>query len=213
MIRPIKYFLLIASVMLMILGCGKKEYSEKKIAEIVKSSLQKKYGTEFTVCSVEEGERSMWLDKPYYVAECMDAAKVGPFWVTIAKDGTGMKDNYEGYLYQDEIETEVKEILSDTKTVSCKNYYMGYTGTEEKSGSFRKYVESGSVTLIGDFSAGAVSARDAADLSFAFIDSFQKKGYGISINIYWKDSPIIFSRAGNDPLITKSDVDKRFKIA
>ena len=208
MIKTMNVFLLIIMMFFTLLGCSKEGFSEGEISEKVKTSLQEKYDVEFVVLSVAEEDTGTNFAKPYYVARCKDAKGIGPFGVSIEADGTALRDNYEGYLYKYEIDAELQEIPSSIDSISCmSNYHAGYTLAEEKSGSFRDYVKSGHVMLIGDFSVDTASVRKAADAAFSLIDSLQKKGYGFSMHMYWGSGSVIFVRFGNDALMTIQDVE------
>lgn len=206
----IETILLIIMVFLTIWGCGAKEYSEKDISKTVKTLLQEKYDTEFVVLSVSEKNAAINFADFYYVVRCTDAEGRGPFLVGIEKDGSHIKDNYEGYLYKQKIDGELIEILNKADSVTFWNYSCTYSWSSDTSGSFHRYVESGNVTLDADLSINTSEMSEAAEVVFDLLDALQQKGYGASLKFYWKDMSLIFNQDGTGPKITRQYVDERF---
>ena len=206
----IKSLFLMIAILLMIVGCGTKTYSEEKIAEIVKDSLQEKYDKEFDVLSVTKKNAGQILPRHYYVAQCTDKEGIGPFHVGIETDGSIVRDNYEGYLYKKSIDEELLEILTQAESITFLNYESTFLWSRDKSGSFHKYVESGSVTLVAEISVDALEMQEATGVVFELLDDLQQKGYGTRLKFYWKDMTLFFIRDGADPEFTRQYVDERF---
>ena len=209
MIKRIKILLFIM-MPFVLSGCGAKEYSEEEVSEVVKASLQEKYDTEFVVLSVSEKNAAINFADFYYVAHCTDTEGRGPFLVGIEKDGSHIRDNYEGYLYKQNIDGELLEILNKTDSVTFWNYGCTYSWSSDTSGSFRKYVKSGNVTLDAELSVNSSKMSEAAEVVFVLLDALRQKEYGASLKFYWKDMSLIFNQDGTGTKITRQYVDERF---
>ena len=208
--RLIKSLFLMIATLFMIVGCGKKTYSEEKIAEIVKDSLQEKYTKEFDVLSVTEEDGGVNFGRPYYVVQCTDAKGTGPFEVGIKPDGSIMGDNYEGYLYKKNIDNELFEVLTQADTVTYSNYRTRFAWDQRLYGSYREYVESGNIRLVVDISVDTLELAEATGVVYELLDVLQQKGYGVRVKVYWRDITLNIVRGVTDPEITRQYVDERF---
>ena len=208
--RFIKSLFLMIVILLMIVGCETKTYSEEKIAEIVKDSMQEKYDKEFDVLSLEEKDGGMKFANPYYVAQCTDTEGTGPFEVGIKPDGSIIGDNYEGYLYKKNIDNELFELLTQADEITFSNYRTRFAWDQRRFGSCQKYCESGNVRLIADLSVDALELTEATGVVYELLDVLQQKGYGVRVGVYWNGISFNVVRDQEDPVITRKYIDERF---
>lgn len=204
--------LVIIGAIAMLIGCRNKVYSEKEISGIIEKTLREKYSREFTVQSLNKKDEGINFSQTFYSADCIDASGIGPFTARIENDGTDLKDNYEGYFYQQDINEDIQRILSEAESLSCQDYEVTFKQTERKSGSYEEYVKSGNINLIADLSLDTENEKMASEEVYGFLNSLQEAGYGANVEIIWRGKPVIFIRNGNSTRITRQDVERKFNL-
>lgn len=210
--RSVALLLITIVAVFMFLGCGKRKYNEEEIAEAIKAGLREKYDKEFIIQSVNEYDRGTNFADRYYSAKCTDELGIGPFYASIERDGTCLKDNYEGYLYKQEIDAALRRLLSQVDLIAYSEYESAYDWTASKSESYQQYVEGGNVTLIAKISVIADDKEEAEKAVYKLIDLLQNNRYGFSLAVEWGDNTITFVWDVKDEELTMNDVKRRLEM-
>ena len=102
------HILPLVCMILLLAGCVNK-LNEEEISKRVKNTLQEKYDKQFTILSMYYKPMDGTFDGRYYVFECTDTDGTDPFSVRSNGAGTHIEDNYEGNLYKEDIEADIKK--------------------------------------------------------------------------------------------------------
>ena len=199
-------------------------YSEAKIEKIVEKSLEKKYHEDFSVLSISTESDGGGTGLPptyFYELQCTDSNETGPFTVVIYRNGKKMRDNYEGYLYADDIDNEFNQIISPYSKVLHNDFphegetplYPVYMVSEEKYDSFEAYVRNRNVKVCGNIFPNAETKDNAVDAVFGFISDLQENGYRFDFCVNWKNERIFFWDVSWEEKITRQDVEESFERA
>jgi hypothetical protein len=201
---------------LSLFGCGKEsvlgKYSEKGIIPVVEKSLEQKYKESFSISSVNNGDDGVNFSRPYYFGSATCKGNGVSFELRVETDGSGLLDNYEGYLYKSEVEEEIKEIFSSSKGIVQKKLEVEYLLSENTYGSLEQYKKSGNAAVQADVTVKANDAQEAAEVAFGLLDRLQSTGYGYGLDFEWNGDHVILYREGQYEKVTKEQIRRKFGV-
>ncbi len=214
-------------VLLLGCGCGKEVYSYSSqsvrnnndleqddmndIKQAAKDALDNKYFESFTIDSIEKLSEGGAFYTYYYSGKANCTSKGITFNFRIEEDKESLKDNYEGYMYSDQIEKDLKD-ASEQSGIERTEFSVGYSVSDSVYGSFDEYKKSGLAYLKAKYRVTAADSTEAADKTFKLVDSIQNSGYGFSISLKWDSKTIVLSHGIRDEDITLTDIEKKFNL-
>ncbi len=193
-------------------ACGSealdKKDAEAEIKTAVISSLEDKYNESFEVIDIAQGSKNGVIYQVYYWGTAKDD-NGHEFRYRIEDGGTHLKDDYEGVLYKDEIETELKTAAQTTpmRLDSCK---VNYGLTEEYYGDLRSYRISGMPYLDAKYTIEAEDAKAAAEQAYNLTNFMDNAGFGYTLEFKWNGKSVYLYHGINGEKITKTYLTEEF---
>ena len=191
-------------------GCRTVNMSDKDAAGTMEQKLLHKYGKEFTVTELKQGDDGVNFSHPYYQATAVCEDDGTTFRLHIETDSTGLKDDYEGNLYKEEIEDDIKDIELSHPDIIISNEEVVPLLSEKYCGAINQYKKSGATILMADMTVTAKNTDDAINRIFEFIDDIQNKGYGYSLDISYNNTEVILYREMDYERVTKDQLAEKF---
>ena len=216
--RRLITILLGAVMVFSLFGCGNKavlgkgKFSEQDIVPVMESRLNQKYGEDFKVSSVEKGDDGVDFSKSYYLADAVCSSNGVAFKLRIETDGSGISDNYEGYLYKSEIEKEIADLFSEARGLQSSGLTVEFLFSDSASKTIDKYKKTGNAVVQTSIKVDAGTAADAADAAFDLINALQDDGYGYSLDFEWNGEHVILYRDGLYEKVTKELIRRKFGV-
>ena len=183
-----KAFLLIMTLLMIALaGCGFSEIGQRKAKEIAVQALEEKYGGEFKVVSIEsKNAGSSAMKDPVYDMMVYSETIGDSFPVRIMRDGTGMSDDYEEYLYGPRIKEEVEAVPTNAEGWQLNDVFIYHNNLSEKPASADINEYKNDPEKLTVFIEAAITGNDvdtAAASLYEYVDLLQRYGYHISLDL------------------------------
>ncbi len=171
-------------------GCGKKGYTETEIKSIFAEQLSLKYHLDFDIQGVNTQEDGT---HKYYLDTVVDKKSGTEFTAHIEKDGTGLKDNFEGFYYDETFQQEIDNIIDNVDDdVFITDYVIYYLMSEVPNGNIDAYRESGNLKLRIDVTIDALDNETTAKKLMAIVEQCREKGFLLSVNLSYDTIPYVF---------------------
>ena len=179
------------------------------VGEAIEAALERKYGEAFTVLSVEEKHNTAESEgeTTFYFAKvaCKDDGSKQFRAVVDEKDGTGLVDNYESFLYEQEIAWKIEEAQGKAGVViEGGEIRCGLRG--KKAEDMEEYMQKAGVKCKLHVTAEAEDADALAGKIWAFVETLQKEHirYDIAVEATGKEFAVSNINAGKG--YTEADI-------
>lgn len=179
--RLVPLALIILIVMFALSACGQETVNESIVKASVEKAFNEKYDEPFTVETMDISGNT--------VSGTAKTDSVSGVSFTASVDGTNLKDDYTGILYDTEIEKAISAILVKYKKINTNGVNIEYPLVETTYKDVKDYTAAGSVSLAGSIVSNDTS-NDAVQEIMDLVDELQDTGISFSLDIYARNNRI-----------------------
>lgn len=203
----IAILLMLATCMMMLIGCDSKEPSEKDIGGIVEQKLLDKYNENFTCEAVAD--------------EGIDASQ-GQCWCVTLKDNDGkrmkawyypssdkIEDTYSELLFKDMLYDEVRKLLDGKDYIHYYTIDSQFSGTEYNWMDATEYdfKATGDYLIELEIELNAEDEQSAVDQAFYIVNGLQDENIRANVGFYIEGIDVIIDLSEGEE-VTKETVEK-----
>ena len=170
-----KYVLLLLSSVLFFSSCNISMESK------IERTLGKRYDKSFSVESIDKNEKLTGFDKTTYSAVVRNLNTGTTFDVILAEDGEYIKDNFQNYIFREDIDFLIETLLSVNSSIKPIDSYAIWGKTEESYASASDYLDDSAIVVSMDVSVDGTDTEDISNKVFKFLNDLSQ--FKIQYNI------------------------------
>ncbi len=179
-------------IFILLIGCGKKVRTEKEIKDNFAEQLTLKYNREFIITGLNTQENGEPVPQQYYLATCKDTTDNIEFTAHLDKDGTNLRDNFDGFYYAKDIEPQIIDLLNSTNAGQITDYEFYYLVSDKAEVNIDNYQASGNLRLKIAITIDGESVEEVADKFMTLVEECRKQGFLLSATMTYDNIDYLF---------------------
>ena len=190
-----------------------KSISMEESAKLFERELGEKYGDNFEVLGIDEGDDGQNFAHRYYnalISPYYDQDKI--FEGKMDDNGRNLTDNYGKILFGDSVEQVVDDILESVDGIEISNMEIEYLLIEKIYDDVSDYISDGNVIVRFGADIEAKSLKKAAQKAYKLVDSLQKNNlcYSIDLGYAGRDTHLVRYNV-TDRIYDLDDIKRRLE--